>query len=394
MSNQTLLSFGIQSGSGGSGGGSVPAGGEEGQYLQKASATDYDTQWNWVQRTYLLIENNEGSTLSAGTPVYPRGVSGNRILVGKAIASNASKMPAIGVVTEEILNGGTGYAISQGLFNKTISGLSGVVVGQKIFVSDTGTLTNVKPATQTNLIQNIGVVLQTSGSNIQKMKVSAIDRTNDVPNLSNGYFFIGSGTYTQESAYFLPTTAPSDEQFLQYDAGNGGFFAKTLAERVTFNMGGLATGWNARQKLFCNHVQTDNLLASTIASPAITTPANLLRYPISNLDANLQTSVRVSGYVICQATIQPSSTFRVELGLATPTNGSTSATFTMTFGSSSFPVSTSAGAMNFFNETISFTSASNQLLIVGLGNRSATTQITSGQVRINMRIDIQQEFVS
>ena len=394
MSNQTLQSFGIQSGSGGSGGGSVPAGGEEGQYLQKASATDYDTQWNWVQRTYLLIENDEGSTLSAGTPIYPKGISGGRILVGKAISSNASKMPAIGVVTEEILTGGTGYAISQGVFNKTISGLSGVVVGQTVFVSSTGTLTNVKPISSTNLIQNIGVVLTTSGSNIQRMKVSAIGRTNDVPNLQNGYFFIGSGTYTQESAYFLPTSAPSDEQFLQYDAGNGGFFAKTLTERVTFNMGGLATGWVARGKLFCNHVQTDNLLASSAASPAITTPANLLRYPISNLDANLQTSVRVSGYVICEATIQPSSTFRVELGLATPTNGSTSATFTMTLGTSSFSVSTTAGAMNFFNETISFTSASNQLLIVGLGNRSATTQITSGQVRINMRIDIEQEFVS
>ena len=59
-------------------------------------------------------------------------------------------------------------------------------------MSATGTLTNVRPTGATNLVQNIGTVLQTNGSNIQKMKVSAIDRSNDVPNIPTGNIWAGN----------------------------------------------------------------------------------------------------------------------------------------------------------------------------------------------------------
>ena len=203
-------------GADGADGQGVPVGGVEGQVILKQSATDYDTAWDYVESVYAPIENNEGSVMSAGTPVYAKGISGNNILVGVADANDSAKMPAIGVLLEETADGATGEIITAGLFNKTVSGLTGVSVGQTIYVSNTGVLTNVKPTASTDLVQNIGVVLQTSGSNIQKMKVSAIDRVNDIPNLASGVFFIGGAT-GQLSPYTLPIADGTSNQFLKTD---------------------------------------------------------------------------------------------------------------------------------------------------------------------------------
>ena len=196
----------------------IISGGTENKFLQKNSATNYDTKWSaytlpgadglerqaliangdgtvifdYVRSTYLKIQNDNGAVMKAGTPVYPKGITGDRVLVGKALCGDSSKMPAIGILLEETVNGGTGYIITAGNFNKTVSGLSGVVAGQKVYVSATGTLTNVRPTGATNLVQNIGTVLQTNGSNIQKMKVSAIDRSNDVPNIPTGNIWAGN----------------------------------------------------------------------------------------------------------------------------------------------------------------------------------------------------------
>lgn len=188
-------------GADGADGQGVPTGGLEGQALFKSSATDYDTAWDYVESTYLQVENAETTAIAAGTVVYAFGVSGANITVKKADASTSSTMPAIGVVLEEIPSGGRGEIITSGLFNKTISGLSGINVGDTVYVSETaGEVTTTKP-TGTALIQNIGVVLKTNGSNIQKMKVSAIDRVNDIPNLPNGQAWIGNA-----SGVPIPTT--------------------------------------------------------------------------------------------------------------------------------------------------------------------------------------------
>jgi predicted RecA/RadA family phage recombinase len=186
----------------------VPAGGAEGQVLVKSSATDYDTAWDYVESTYLQVENAETTSIPAGTVVYAFGISGSNITVKKADASNSSTMPAIGVVLEEIASGSAGEIITSGLFNKTISGLSGINVGDTVYVSETaGGITTTKP-TGTALIQNIGVVLKTNGSNIQKMKVSAIDRVNDIPNIPNGQAWIGnaSGVPTPTTLATVATT--------------------------------------------------------------------------------------------------------------------------------------------------------------------------------------------
>ncbi len=47
------------------------------------------------------------------------------------------------------------------------------------------------------------------------MKVSAIDRVNDVPNITQGKFLIGGSSYAEESAYTMPTSDGSANQYLK-----------------------------------------------------------------------------------------------------------------------------------------------------------------------------------
>lgn len=187
-----------------------------------------EAEWGYVESLFLKVQNDEGSTLSAGAPVYAKGISGNSILVGKADANNSSKMPCIGLLLEETQDGATGEIITAGLFNKTISGLNNISVGDTVYVSNTGGLTTTRPTGPNDLVQNVGVVLQTSGSNIQKMKVSAIGRTNDIPNLDTGKFFIG-GSLGDISQYTLPISDGLDKQVLQTD-GNGAVTFSSLSE--------------------------------------------------------------------------------------------------------------------------------------------------------------------
>jgi hypothetical protein len=129
-------------------GAGVEEGGSENQFLQKNSATDYDTKWSaytlpaadgenaqvlvtdgagaltfdHVRSIRITIRNDEGATIPAGTPIYSRGEIGGseRILVGIADASDPAKMPAIGIAETTLTTAGDtkdGYAIMSGVFN-------------------------------------------------------------------------------------------------------------------------------------------------------------------------------------------------------------------------------------------------------------------------------------
>jgi len=196
-----------------------------------------------AEKVHFPVRNDEGATIAAGTPLYSRGEIGGseRILVGIADASDPAKMPAIGIAETELTttgDGKDGFSIMTGTYNTNISGFTGLAENDILYVADGGGLHQDKP-TGTNLIQNVGVVLKTNGTICQGLKVSCIGRTNDVPNLPDGKFFIGSATNTQTSAYGLPTSDPSDGETLVYnsttDAFEGGY--PTSAGQVsTFNL--------------------------------------------------------------------------------------------------------------------------------------------------------------
>lgn len=140
------------------------------------------------------VKNVEGSTLPAGTPVYAIDEVGNsgKVKIGKADASNAAKMPAIGILDTQLVNNAEGTATLIGIFNTNLSGFTGLDNGDIVYVASGGGLTATKPTGSGNLIQNMGIILKTNGTTIQGLQVACIGRTNDVPNLDNGYIFYGN----------------------------------------------------------------------------------------------------------------------------------------------------------------------------------------------------------
>jgi hypothetical protein len=148
------------------------------------------------------VRNDEGTTIPLGTPLYSKGEIGGseRILVGIADNTDPNKMPVIGISTEEMDTSSTqdSEAIVSGIFNENINGFTGLVEGDIMYVNS-GTLTNVKPTGENNLLQNVGIVLKTNGTTIQGLLVSAIGRTNATPNLDSGKFFLGDSGNTSQS---------------------------------------------------------------------------------------------------------------------------------------------------------------------------------------------------
>ena len=192
-------------------GGSLPTGGVIDQVLTKQSATDGDADWDYPHTLYVTVRNVSGGTLPKGAPVHATDVTGEVADVIAADASNASAMPCTYILNEEIDNNDQGIAILTG----TITGVdtSSFSPGDVVYVASGGGFTNVKP-TGTNLIQNLGVVTK-SNANTGSGVVYGTGRSNDVPNLPTGKFFIGSATNTAESAYTLPTADGSADQFLK-----------------------------------------------------------------------------------------------------------------------------------------------------------------------------------
>ena len=207
-----------------SGGSSLPTGGVEDQVLTKQSATDGDADWEYPHTLYVTVRNVSGGTLTKGTPVHANDVTGNVADVIAADASNSSAMPCTYVLNEDINNNAQGIAILTG----TIEGVdtSSFSAGDVVYVASGGGFTNVKP-TGTDFIQNLGVVTKSNASTGSGV-IYGTGRSNDVPNLPTGKFFIGSATNTSESAYTLPTSDGSANQVLQTD-GSGAVTFETIS---------------------------------------------------------------------------------------------------------------------------------------------------------------------
>src|SRR6056300_60900 len=143
-----------------------------------------NSEWSnaYPDQTIVLVKYTSGVPMTRGQAVHVTGSNGNNMFeVELADASDASKMPAIGIVYESIPINGEGAAVTFGRANG-ISGISEFTNGDTLYVSNTvpGGLTNVKPyGVDLDLIQNIGVVVNHSSGVVF---VTGIGRANDIPN--------------------------------------------------------------------------------------------------------------------------------------------------------------------------------------------------------------------
>ena len=177
------------------------------------------------ERSRLQVRNDEGSVIPAGAPLYSRGEIGgsNRIKVGICVSSDPAKMPSIGIAEFEMNTSSTkdSFAVTQGVYNTSISGFTGLAEGDILYVNG-GVAPYLTPTKPTNgdLIQNVGVVIKTNGTKCQGLLVAAIGRTNDVPwplYVDHANQLVGIGTaaprtrlHIDGALTFTHTSAPSD----------------------------------------------------------------------------------------------------------------------------------------------------------------------------------------
>ena len=143
-----------------------------------------------------------GEALTKGDVVYVSGVSGNKPVVSKADADDASKMPAYGLVEADAsLNAAVNVITFGTLYDLDTSGFS---AGDTVYVSTTaGAITSTSPTGESSLLQNIGKIIRSHAS-AGSIKVGGAGRTNATPNLNDGNVFIGNAS-NQAAARALTT---------------------------------------------------------------------------------------------------------------------------------------------------------------------------------------------
>ena len=166
-----------------------------------------DTHVESAEVVKVPVKNVQGSALVKGDPVYISGSVGasGKLEVQLADSSNSAKMPAVGLLFQDLANNEQGYVVITGkLRNISNSPIDGVIPteGDVVYVKPSGTsgaaLTTTKPV-YGNFIQNVGKVGRVNGGNSGTFVVSSILRSNDVPNLTPGKIWVGSTGNTIES---------------------------------------------------------------------------------------------------------------------------------------------------------------------------------------------------
>lgn len=140
-----------------------------------------------AEQVKLNVKNESGNTITKGTPVYITGTVGasDTISIGVADASDASTMPAVGLLETSLINNDVGHVVVGGILkNIQTDPIDGITPKESnvLYVKAGGGLTTTKPTGVSNLIQNVGKVGKVSGGNSGSIIVSSIMRTNDVPN--------------------------------------------------------------------------------------------------------------------------------------------------------------------------------------------------------------------
>ena len=157
------------------------------------------------------VKNLEGAPLVKGDPVYLLGTVGasSRMEVGLADASNAAKMPSIGILAQDLAINEEGFAVVTGtLKNLATTPIDGATsnTGDTIYVKPGGGLTLTKPTGPTNFIQNVGQIGRVSAVSDGSILASCIMRANDVPNLPTGKIWVGDGNTAVSDVVYLDET--------------------------------------------------------------------------------------------------------------------------------------------------------------------------------------------
>jgi len=176
------------------------------------SATELIGAHNGVSQFDAIASVN----LTEGDAVYIDGLSGNTPTVALARANSSSTMPSFGLAASTVLATNSVKIIVSGQFTGLDAanfGETGITfaLGDTLFISsaEAGKLTNVKPAGEANLIQNIGKIERATPTTNMTILVAGAGRSAATPALNNGNIFIGdsnNNSTTTPFAVSLDTT--------------------------------------------------------------------------------------------------------------------------------------------------------------------------------------------
>ena len=161
-----------------------------------------------VDAVYINVKNVSGGSLQKGLPVHQTGTSGNTLEVVGARADSAGLMPAVAILKDSLNAEEEGQAIISG----KISGVntSSFNEGDVIYVGATGGYTNVKPAGEGLIIQNLGIVTRVDSVHGGGVVLGA-GRGAATPNLNDGNIFIGNSSNYSSTATLNTTIVPEGD---------------------------------------------------------------------------------------------------------------------------------------------------------------------------------------
>lgn len=176
------------------------------------------------------VYNNTASTLNKGDAVYlTGGNNGDNPHVDHCDNTDATKMPAIGIIRENIDAGQIGQVVSSGVMNDSSHGYT---LGADLYINSAGGLTTTIPTGESELIQKIGKVVSAN-----HIIVQGAFRTNATPNLNDGNVFIGNASNQAVSAILDTSIVPENTNLYYTDTRFDTRFA-------TKNTGDLTEGSN------------------------------------------------------------------------------------------------------------------------------------------------------
>lgn len=139
------------------------------------------------------VRNESSVTLSKGVPVYVSGysVGSEIVLVDLADADNASAMPCVGLVLDDIANNASGYVVIGGLLADVDT--SAFTSGDELYIDTTaGALTATRPTGATTEVQNVATVLRSHASN-GVLKIQ-LHKPSGLPNLTTESVWYGGAS--------------------------------------------------------------------------------------------------------------------------------------------------------------------------------------------------------
>jgi hypothetical protein len=166
--------------------------------------------FDYSDRTNIEVRTIEAVT--KGDPLRVVGFNNgqNRAEVRRADALNSSLMPSYGLAYETVGANVNTQMVALGALDNVNTQIApnDFQEGDILYVQVGGGLTNVKP-TGSALIQNVGKVARRQ-QNSGEILVSAIGRSNDIPNIQPGYAWVGNENWV---ATAVPTSSFNEDPF-------------------------------------------------------------------------------------------------------------------------------------------------------------------------------------